>query len=353
MKTKTLKRFTLRKVSLPVLLLSSACFFVLLASIALLVIYWHHDSLSGLARVVPYPAVITSQGTIWYKDISRNMEAVERFYVSQDFASQGIRIDFSTSDGKKKLKMKEKDLLNKLLEDKVLSAYLDENKRKVTDAETAQNIDRILAETGSGGSAKENIKKLYGWDMNEFADRVVYGAIVRERSSALFEELSKNDPQYLAARKKIDEAAQHAKGGADEFAVAAQKYSEGVTAKNSGVIGWVFPQNIDPAVSAVVTVLKPGQISSVIEGNFGFHVILLNDTRSENGADLYNISQIFVRKPLLSDWLAQKMKEQRVRVLLPEYRWNSDTGYIEFEDETLRAFEQEGLHQQHEAASSE
>lgn len=333
-----------RKVSLTTIAVAGAILLAVAFFSSWGIIYFFHDTSGvarGISRVVPYPAiVIASSSVVPYSDIVENMRAVKKFYVSQDFASQGMRVDFTTPDGVKRLKMKEKDLLNKLIEDRFIERYVRENGRQVTETEVSQNIDRLLAETGGLGSAPDNLETLYGWDMGEFGQRVVLPELYREKAEIIFREKGKEDPRYREARRKIDEAAGEIVSGKKTFAEAAKSHSEGSTAADSGRIGWVKPQNIDVAVANMLPSLKVGQRSEIIEGTFGFHIILLNQSKRQGDDTFYDISQIFVRKPLLADLISERLKGSRVWVALPEYRWNSGTGFVEFSDSSLREFEE-------------
>lgn len=67
--------------------------------------------------------------------------------------------------------------------------------------------------------------------------------------------------------------------GAD-FAELAKKRSKGPSGKNGGDLGWFKPQNMVKPFSEAVAGLKKGEFTkSPVKTQFGWHVILLEDTR--------------------------------------------------------------------------
>jgi parvulin-like peptidyl-prolyl isomerase len=79
---------------------------------------------------------------------------------------------------------------------------------------------------------------------------------------------SKEDAQQLAA-KLLAEAS---KAGAD-FEALAKKQSEDGSAERGGDLGLVGRGLFAPSYEAAAFVLKPGELSAVVESDFGFHII--------------------------------------------------------------------------------
>ena len=65
------------------------------------------------------------------------------------------------------------------------------------------------------------------------------------------------------------------------FATMAVLYSEGPSAKDGGVIGYMGRAELDPSYAAVAFNLKENKVSNVVESAFGFHIIQLVDRKGD------------------------------------------------------------------------
>ncbi len=127
-----------------------------------------------------------------------------------------------------------------------------------------QLLSRLaLEETAAGVKpSEEEIKKVYDEQVAKL-DRQEYKArhiLVKEEEEAkkLIKELEKGK----------------------EFIELAKAHSDGPTGKNGGDLGWFDPEQMVPAFAEVVVTLKPGNYTKTpVQTQFGWHVILLEDTR--------------------------------------------------------------------------
>ncbi|MCH2250184.1 MAG: peptidylprolyl isomerase [Cognatishimia sp.] len=70
------------------------------------------------------------------------------------------------------------------------------------------------------------------------------------------------------------------RAGAD-FAETAKAKSTGPSGPRGGALGWFGPGQMVPPFEAAVAELKVGEVSDPVETQFGWHVIILNDTRTQ------------------------------------------------------------------------
>lgn len=68
--------------------------------------------------------------------------------------------------------------------------------------------------------------------------------------------------------------------GAD-FAELAAEHSIGPSGPNGGALGWFTEGMMVPAFEAAVLELEAGEVSSPVQTQFGWHIVLLNDTREQ------------------------------------------------------------------------
>ena len=127
-----------------------------------------------------------------------------------------------------------------------------------------QLLSRLALEEAAAGvkPSEEEIKKVYDEQVAKL-DRQEYKArhiLVKEEEEAkkLIKELDKGK----------------------NFVELAKAHSDGPTGKNGGDLGWFDPEQMVPAFTEVVVTLKPGSYTKTpVQTQFGWHVILLEDTR--------------------------------------------------------------------------
>ncbi|AHM03369.1 PPIC-type PPIASE domain protein [Roseibacterium elongatum DSM 19469] len=90
---------------------------------------------------------------------------------------------------------------------------------------------------------------------------------------------SEEDAQAL-----IDDLAE----GAD-FAELAAEHSIGPSGPNGGSLGWFTAGMMVPAFENAVMALQPGEVSPPVETQFGWHVVLLSDTREQEPPALEDV----------------------------------------------------------------
>lgn len=86
-------------------------------------------------------------------------------------------------------------------------------------------------------------------------------------------------PDQIAATKtRADDVQRKVKAG-DDFARAAVTYSQGPDALKGGAIGWKSAGQLPELFVTTLAKLRPGEVSEVLRGPNGFHILLLNDRR--------------------------------------------------------------------------
>lgn len=67
----------------------------------------------------------------------------------------------------------------------------------------------------------------------------------------------------------------------EKFSTLAVLYSEGPSSSRGGDIGWVSKAEVDPAYFKAAAALKEGQVSKIVESDFGYHLIQLIERSDE------------------------------------------------------------------------
>lgn len=290
---------------------------------------------------VPLPLVIDGRyGLITTRELAENVRSVRRFYENQDFSRYGLRVDFSTEDGKRRLLVREKDVLNKMYEDVVIMKLAHEQGIAVTREAAHDGVRRKLEEYGgTAENVEASLDRLYGWTMDDFEEKVVLPDLYKER---LIEKYDKNTEYKAQAEKRIQEASK-ALGSGVSFDEAVMRYSEGRTKSEGGELGWFLLKNLSKALQAPVAKQKVGVAGDVLESEIGFHIIVVEEIRQEGSQTLYRLRQIFAKKKTAADWLVERMRASPPIILSREYIWDTENAQIGFRREEMKQFERKLL----------
>jgi peptidyl-prolyl cis-trans isomerase SurA len=121
--------------------------------------------------------------------------------------------------------------------------------------------------------------------------------------------------QIEAKRQRADEALRQINGGA-EFAQVAAGYSDAQDALQGGNLGWRAPARLPTVFAEPVRGLKPGEVSGVLRSAAGFHIVKLLETRSRNAptvVDQTRARHILVKVNEVTADAEAKLKIDRIR----------------------------------------
>ena len=295
-----------------------------------------NETVKKIVNVAPYPLVVINyKNIISYRTLAENMASIKRFYETQDFSQVGLRVDFSTKEGLDRFKVREKEVLNKMIEDEAIMLLAKERGITVTDTAAREGLKRQLDEYGSGSQVKDNLTRLYGWTLDQFENKVVLPSMYEERLRTSFE----NEVETASKASEIIHQAQEALRSGKNFFDIARQYSQGQTAKEGGELGWFAEKDLVPELRSAVMTQKIGVVGDIVESSMGFHILVVEEIKKENDKQLYRVKQIFARKVSFADWLTEQMKKLTVYVLSLDYRWNSEDARAEFKSQTMQDLE--------------
>src|SRR5690606_10409502 len=95
----------------------------------------------------------------------------------------------------------------------------------------------------------------------------------------------------------------------------ARRYSNDSTAPQGGDLGWLSPGTTVPPFEQAMDALAEGEISQPVQSPFGWHLIKVEERRTQDMADEYRRMQarqtLFERRaqPAFEDWLQQLVQQ--------------------------------------------
>jgi hypothetical protein len=298
---------------------------------------WNNRFFVAATKAIPFPAVyIRGAGIIPVNEIKADDAAIKKFYESQDFEKIGMRVDFSTDQGQKRLQVKEKEIINKLTENKVIESLAKSRGITLSDAVIASELESNIQQFGNKDNLMSDLARLYGWTLDDFEQKVVKP----EMYSAKLAEIYASSLDTSAEQTKINSIYDRVTSKKEDFSKVAKEVSDGQSAGSAGDLGWSTRDQLIQQVADKAFSMKVGDISEPIQSPLGFHILKLLEKKTENGENMVHLAQIFVKIPTYSDWLASQMKTYSVTVFLKDYTWNQSTGQVEFRDGTMKLFEQ-------------
>ena len=106
-----------------------------------------------------------------------------------------------------------------------------------------------------------------------------------------------NDEESAKAKDKLIDIRQRIMDEENTFEEMASKYSADGSRETGGDLGWAKRGSYVPAFEAVAYTLEKGEISDVVETEFGFHIIKLKERRGNS----INVQHILIRPTITSD----------------------------------------------------
>ena len=117
-----------------------------------------------------------------------------------------------------------------------------------------------------------------------------------------------DEAQKAEARKKIEEVQQKLKDGGD-FAALAKEYSEGPSSAKGGDLGYFRRGQMVKPFEEAALALKPNEVSDIVETRFGYHLIIVYDTKPEQTLAYADVK----------DKIIQRMKQEKIEKEAVQY----------------------------------
>jgi len=143
------------------------------------------------------------------------------------------------------------------------------------DVKQQLSVQRMVSQGIASGISisDEEVENFYSANIDQMQQPVEVHA-----RHILIEAESAETEAQKAAKDEIEEILAEISAGAD-FAKLATERSQGPSATQGGDLGFFGPGQMVPPFEKVAFALKPGEVSDVVQTQFGYHIIRLEDRR--------------------------------------------------------------------------
>ena len=157
--------------------------------------------------------------------------------------------------------------------------------------------------------AEEESRKFY----DENKDKFTRGETVRASHILCGVDAKATAEEKEKAREKAEKLRKELAAGAD-FATLAKENSTCPSSTQGGDLGYFGRGQMVPAFEKAAFALKPGQISDVVETQFGYHIIKLTDKK---GPETISFKDV---RPRIDEYLKNQKVQAAVKAYLDEAR---------------------------------
>lgn len=149
-----------------------------------------------------------------------------------------------------------------------------------------------------------------------------------------------NETQKAIARQKVEDLYKRITEGKESFEELAKKYSEDLgSGKSGGDLGFQKRGVFVPAFEAAVYKLEKDQVSSIVETEFGFHIIQLIERRG----NLVHARHILIKPEITAeDYKLAENKLDSIRTLITSGKITFSEGVKRFGDKNAQSFNNDG-----------
>lgn len=261
----------------------------------------------SVAKVVPYPAERINGRFVTYGQYLFELNSVKHYYVNQVGADNKPVIDFNSADGKAKLAILRKQVLEQLKVDTVAKGLIEKNKIKVTSKEVNDQIDQITKTSGGSDKVKEVLNKYYGWTLADLRAKVEFQLAKQKLQTKITDDEGVN----AQAKAKAQEILAKVKAGGD-FGELAKQYSQDSSASAGGDLGFFGRGQMVPEFEAAAFALQPGQVSDLVKTKFGYHIIKVIEKKD----DTVHAAHILIKTIDFDQYLKDQAAKAKTSVYL-------------------------------------
>ncbi len=169
-----------------------------------------------------------------------------------------------------------------------IKKYYDTNKEQFKKPEKATITYYLISQSDFVSNIKpdeKDLKNYYEEHKDEFFEpkkyilKHIFVAFGKDRASS---------------RNKIDEAKKSL--SKEDFSKVASKYNEDGTKNKGGLLGEITLNMVTPKLASSISAMKKGDVSEIIESEYGYHIIKVDDIKEEKIKDFNEVKEVVKEK---------------------------------------------------------
>ena len=258
---------------------------------------WDNKLANAAVRILPFPAAIMSNGhLVTFSNWKFEVLALRQLNTKQAGSYDEVTV--------------ENDVLDKLINEKIVSDLAHQFKVKMTKEDLSQKMTELETQIGGKEELATKVKEYFGWDIKTFENRVLRADTLR---ALLEKKLSTDDKALAEAETKIKSIKADIESGKITFEDAAKQYSiDTSSGENGGELGF-FPRGVMvKEFEDAVFSLEKGKVSEPVKTQYGYHLILLVDKKAADGDAAEQVSAKHIL--IAPKGLAEYIKEYKEKV---------------------------------------
>jgi peptidyl-prolyl cis-trans isomerase C len=232
-------------------------------------------------------------------------------YTALVHEAKARKIEVTAAESKQVSDAKIAELRQQIPDTKAFNKALAE--RNMTIERLRADIRNDIAINKMMAAEMANAPAITDTDVREFYDKNPNEFTGLRASHILIRPAGFDDESKKKARAQAEDLMKQARGGAD-FAELARKHSADGSAQQGGDLGFFTKGSMVPAFSDAAFALKPGEISNVVETQFGFHVIKAVERKDVPFDEASN---------KIRDFLTAKRRDERQQAFVAEIKGRS------------------------------
>ena len=281
---------------------------ILMVTIYGLLLYqfnWHDPLTLAITKFLPYPAAWVNYQPVSYYQWQKQIASLNNFYQREKQNNSDLQLPTSAET--------QRHILDRMIDQLLIKQIAQHYNIQVTPEEIKQQTQSLAKEIGTEQELTQQLAELYGWEIKDFQQEILEPLLLKNKVNLA---LAFDERINQAAKNKAVAILAQVQTGEKTFEELARQYSEDTTASQGGDLGYISPGQMVPEFETAAFKLGPGEVSPLVQTQFGYHIIQAADVKKENET----VTQVRVRHILIrTQGLDAYLKEFKVQAQI--WQW--------------------------------